>query len=157
MSGNPKGRAFDLKQHSDWAMKAESARKFEAATANGYAGRSDTAVFAKAMLAARQARNSRLPQIGFADDMWMLLLDLFVAQTNGNMLSLSDLYFSAAAPKATTLRMIGRLVDQRHLETLQDPNDGRRTLVRLSDDLFLRMGAAVEDIRSILAIFDCKL
>src|SRR3546814_9397880 len=70
---------------------------------------------------------------------WMLLLDLFVSQAHDGRLSLSDLYTSIDAPKATTLRTIGRLVDQGHLQTEADPRDGRRTLVRLSEETYRQM------------------
>src|SRR3546814_16292556 len=114
-------------------MKPAGARQFETARTHSCIEASDTKAFAKALLAANHARDGILSDVGFADATWMLLLDLFVSQAHDGRLSLSDLYTSIDAPKATTLRTIGRLVDQGHLQTDADPRDGSRTLVRLSE------------------------
>src|SRR3546814_354527 len=92
----------------------------------------------------------KLSDVSFADATWVMLLDLFVSQAHDGRLSLSDLYTSIDAPKATTLRTIARLVDQGHLETEADPRDGRRTLVRLTEETYRQMSEVVEEIRGIL-------
>ncbi len=132
-------------------MKPAGARQFETARTHSCIEASDTKAFAKALLAANHARDGILSDVGFADATWMLLLDLFVSQAHDGRLSLSDLYTSIDAPKATTLRTIGRLVDQGHLQTEADPRDGRRTLVRLSEETYRQMSEVVEEIRGILA------
>src|SRR3546814_11405844 len=68
----------------------------------------------------------KLSDVSFADATWVMLLDLFVSQAHDGRLSLSDLYTSIDAPKATTLRTIARLVDQGHLETEADPRTEER-------------------------------
>lgn len=131
-------------------MKPAGPRQFEAASTHPGIEASETKAFAKALLAANHARDGILSEVGFADATWMLLLDLFVAQAHDGRLSLSDLYTSIDAPKATTLRTISRLVDQGHLQTEADPRDGRRTLVRLTEETYRQMSEVVEEIRGIL-------
>ncbi|GGJ65155.1 winged helix DNA-binding protein [Sphingopyxis bauzanensis] len=132
-------------------MKPAGARQFETARTHPCIEASETKAFAKALLAANRARDGILSDVGFADATWMLLLDLFVSQAHDGRLSLSDLYTSIDAPKATTLRTIGRLVDQGHLQTEADPRDGRRTLVRLTEETYRQMSEVVEEIRGIIA------
>lgn len=132
-------------------MKPAGARQFEAARPLPCRDASDTKVFAKALLAANHARDGKLSDVSFANATWVMLLDLFVSQAHDGRLSLSDLYTSIDAPKATTLRTIARLVDQGHLETEADPRDGRRTLVRLTEETYRQMSEVVEEIRGILA------
>src|SRR3546814_14787580 len=91
----------------------------------------------------------KLSDVSFADATWVMLLDLFVSQAHDGRLSLSDLYTSIDAPKATTLRTIARLVDQGHLETEADPRDGRRTPVRLQDEPYRQLSEVVEEIRGL--------
>lgn len=132
-------------------MKPAGARQFEAVNSGSGLHAPDTKAFAKALLAANQARDGILNDVSFSDATWVMLLDLFVSQAHDGRLSLSDLYTSIAAPKATTLRTIARLVDQGHLETEPDPRDGRRTLVRLTAETYRQMAEVVEEIRGILA------
>lgn len=132
-------------------MKPAGARQFEPEGSLPRLNASDTKAFAKALLAANHARDGILNDVSFADATWVMLLDLFVSQAHDGRLSLSDLYTSISAPKATTLRTIARLVDQGHLETAADPRDGRRTLVRLTEDTYRQMAEVVEEIRGILS------
>lgn len=132
-------------------MRPTGARQFETERSLSCLETSDTRGFAKALLAANHARDGILSDVSFADATWVMLLDLFVSQTHDGRLSLSDLYTSIDAPKATTLRTIARLVDQGHLETEADPRDGRRTLVRLTEETYRQMSEVVEEIRGILA------
>ena len=131
-------------------MKPSGARQFEPTRPLPCLNASDTKTFAKALLAANHARDGILSDVSFADATWVMLLDLFVSQAHDGRLSLSDLYTSISAPKATTLRTIARLVDQGHLETEADPRDGRRTLVRLTEDTYRQMSEVVEEIQGIL-------
>jgi DNA-binding MarR family transcriptional regulator len=131
-------------------MKPASARQFESTRPLPCLETSDTKTFARALLAANHARDGILSDVSFADAAWVMLLDLFVSQAHDGRLSLSDLYTSISAPKATTLRTIARLVDQGYLETEADPRDGRRTLVRLTEDTYRQMSEVVEEMRGIL-------
>lgn len=137
-------------------MKVTSASQFTAAASDIGADLPDIKAFAKTLLAANQVRDGIFREVGFADSTWATLLDLFVVQANEGRLSLSDIYNSIDAPKATTLRMIGRLVDRGLLETEADPHDGRRTLVRLTDATYRQMWEAVEEIRGILLCGDSE-
>ncbi len=75
----------------------------------------------------------------FADPVWDIMLDLFVAQANGQEVATSSLIIAAAVPQSTALRRIRRLVRDGQLIARNDPHDGRRTFVRLSDELFERL------------------
>lgn len=132
-------------------MKPAGARQFDAAMSHPCPGASDAKAFAKALLAANQVRDGILSDVSFGDATWVMLLDLFVSQADDGKLSLSDIYSSIDAPKATTLRTIARLVDQGHLETEADPRDGRRTLVRLTVQTCRQMCEVLAQISPILA------
>lgn len=131
-------------------MKATSAGQFEGAGALPSPGTPDVRSFTKALLTAHHARDGFLHEVGVADATWAMLLDLFLSHEQPGRLSLSDLYSSVAAPKATTLRAITRLVDKGHLVTEADPGDGRRTLVRLTDESYLQISEVVKQMQEIL-------
>ncbi len=77
----------------------------------------------------------------FADPAWDMLLDLFAARLDRHRVSVSSLCIAAAVPATTALRWIKSLTDQGLFERQEDPHDGRRIFVALSDRAALAMQA----------------
>lgn len=75
----------------------------------------------------------------FADPAWDMLLDLYAAELEGGDVSVSSLCIAAAVPTTTALRWIKLLSDQGWLVRQQDPHDGRRINMRLSDESRMRL------------------
>lgn len=96
---------------------------------------------AKRMLRQRRERELMLGAAHFADPNWDMMLDLFVSQVAGENVATSSLIISACVSPSTALRRIRRLLRDGDLIARADPHDGRRTYLRLSDDLFDRVGA----------------
>ena len=69
----------------------------------------------------------------FADPAWDMLLDLYAARLERHRVSVSSLCIAAAVPATTALRWIKSLTDQGLFERQEDPHDGRRIFVALSD------------------------
>lgn len=96
---------------------------------------------AKRRLRQRRERERFLGATYFADPNWDMMLDLFVSQVAGENVATSSLIISACVSPSTALRRIRRLVRDGDIVARADPHDGRRTYLRLSDDLFKRVGA----------------
>jgi DNA-binding MarR family transcriptional regulator len=75
----------------------------------------------------------------FADPCWDMMLDLFAAQAANVDVPISSLVAGAMVPQTTALRRIRRLVSAGEFIALADPRDGRRTYLRLSDPLFVKL------------------
>ncbi len=88
---------------------------------------------ARRYLRARRRRDTMFPQDIFADPCWDMLLDLFVSQELGRDVSVSSACIAACVPQSTALRWLARLESMELVERVPDPEDGRRTLIRLSD------------------------
>ena len=69
----------------------------------------------------------------FADPAWDMMLDLFAAELSGRRVSVSSLCIGAGVPQTTALRWIGVLVSRGLFLRRNDPLDGRRIFVELSD------------------------
>lgn len=96
---------------------------------------------AKRLLRQRRERESMLGAAYFADPNWDMMLDLFVSQVAGESVATSSLIISACVSPSTALRRIRRLIRDGDIVARADPHDGRRTYLRLSDELFDRVGA----------------
>lgn len=84
----------------------------------------------------------------FADPAWDMLLDLYAAELEGSDVSVSSLCIAAAVPTTTALRWIKLLSDQGWLIRQQDPNDGRRINMRLSDESRSRLNRYFEALQN---------
>lgn len=111
------------------------------APARGFNGEGDSAP--RAPVSAGQVRthirHRRLreeyfgPDI-FADPAWDMMLDLYAARLERLRVSVSSLCIAAAVPATTALRWIKTLTDSGLFERREDPHDGRRIFVALSDE-----------------------
>ncbi len=70
----------------------------------------------------------------FADPAWDMILDLYAARLEHGRVAVSSLCIAAAVPATTALRWIKALTTAGLFERRQDPHDGRRIFVALSDN-----------------------
>ncbi len=81
----------------------------------------------------RRLRNSVFPANYFADTAWDILLDLYEAKIENNTLCTTALAVDSAAPLATVLRYLKTLEKDGYIERFADDQDGRRTMVQLTE------------------------
>lgn len=93
----------------------------------------------RALLRARRMRDPLFPPDLFADPAWDIMLDLLAAHLEGRFVSVSSLCIAAAVPPTTALRWIRQLTDRELLERREDPEDGRRIFIVLSEPGLLAM------------------
>jgi hypothetical protein len=82
----------------------------------------------------RRARSQFFPAELFADPAWDILLDLAAARLEGKRVSISSLCIAADVPTTTALRWIKGMTDAGILVRHDDPDDGRRSFVDMSDE-----------------------
>ena len=87
----------------------------------------------KSLLRARRMREQFLPADLFADPAWDMILDLMAARLSGQRVSVSSLCIAAAVPPTTALRWIRQLTDRGVFSRIDDPADGRRVFIELTD------------------------
>lgn len=95
---------------------------------------------ARQIYANRRRRNLAFANTDiFGEPAWDILLDLYVAQAEGRLMSVSSACIGSAAPPTTGLRWLGVLQQEGLVLREHDPQDQRRILVRLSPDGTNRM------------------
>ncbi|MBO9574594.1 MAG: MarR family transcriptional regulator [Sphingobium sp.] len=88
----------------------------------------------RALLRARRLREQFLPPDLFADPAWDMILDLMAARLSGQRVSVSSLCIAAAVPPTTALRWIRQLTDRGVFARIDDPADGRRVFIEITDE-----------------------
>jgi hypothetical protein len=88
----------------------------------------------KALLRARRLREQYLPADLFADPAWDMILDLMAARLAGQRVSVSSLCIAASVPPTTALRWIRQLTERGVFSRIDDPADGRRVFIELTDE-----------------------
>ena len=96
-------------------------------------GGPDLVARAERLLEERRLRSRHLPSDLFHEPAWDMLLALFVARANGQVMNVKTLVSSASAPATTSQRWIEHLAAQRFVERVTDAADRRRVEVALSD------------------------
>jgi Winged helix DNA-binding domain len=109
-------------------------------SATAVRSKSESARLIRGIIRRRRARAQFFPADLFADPAWDILLDLAAARLEGTRVSISSLCIAAAVPTTTALRWIKGMTSAGILERESDPEDGRRSFVRLSG----RFAAAME-------------
>lgn len=104
------------------------------------------AALVRSRLRHRRLRESLFSSDLFADPAWDMLLDLYAAELEEHDVSVSSLCIAAAVPTTTALRWIKMLSQRGWLSRCQDPNDGRRINMRLSDDARARLDRYFDDL-----------
>ncbi|MET0250256.1 MAG: winged helix DNA-binding protein [Sphingobium sp.] len=92
-----------------------------------------TAQKVRDLLRARRMRADFLPGDLFADPAWDMLLDLYAARLDHERVSVSSLCIASGVPPTTALRWIKTLTDAGIVLRQQDPHDGRRVFIALTD------------------------
>jgi hypothetical protein len=100
------------------------------------AGDADPVRQIEVMIRARALRLSFLPDVEFGEAAWDMLLDLTVARFRSRQTSISSLCIAAGVPTTTALRALKKLIADNVLERFADPQDGRRSFVRISDGAY---------------------
>lgn len=86
------------------------------------------------LIRVRRLRDQFFPSDIFADPAWDMLLDLMAARLARNPVSVSSLCIAAAVPATTALRWIRTLTESGLFTRYNDPQDGRRVFIGLSDE-----------------------
>lgn len=95
---------------------------------------SDLYAIASHIYAARRERRHFFAQDLFCDPAWDMLMCLYCAEGTGEQLSITSVIYSAEVPQTTGLRWVQTLEDCGLVRRHRDKRDGRRVLVRLSDE-----------------------
>jgi len=101
----------------------------------------------RALIRARRLRDEFLPADLFADPAWDMLLDLLGARLADRRVSVSSLCIAAAVPPTTALRWIRQLTDRGIFIRIDDPLDGRRVFIDLTDKAADAMLGWVQAVR----------
>jgi hypothetical protein len=90
---------------------------------------------ARALLAARHRRTSFFPELaGLLDGpCWDLLLAIFIAAEEGELLAVTEATSITLAPRTTSLRHLGALEQLGHVVRQPDFTDRRRSHLRLTE------------------------
>ena len=94
----------------------------------------------------RRKRELQFPSHLLADPGWDMLLDLYAAHYENNKVSVSSLCIAAAVPATTALRWIKTMEEEGHFSRTQDPYDGRRIHIQISETARVRMDEYFDDI-----------
>jgi hypothetical protein len=92
----------------------------------------DAVATAKRLYSFRRRRDSVLAAGLFGEPAWDLLLELFIAEAEGRRLSISHACAAAAAPNTTGIRWIKELESRKLVLREDDPDDARRSYIRLT-------------------------
>lgn len=103
------------------------------------------AKFVRRLIRHRRRREHHFPADIFADPAWDMMLDLYAAHYERREISVSSLCIAAAVPATTALRWIKLMVDEGRFVRIADPDDGRRIIVRLSDEARLQLDEYFDD------------
>lgn len=86
------------------------------------------------LIALRRQREMIFGTKYFADPVWDMLLDLYVASSAAQPVAVSSLCVAAAVPTTTALRWIDAMEQDGLCRRTPDPNDKRRSYVELTRD-----------------------
>lgn len=84
------------------------------------------------MYRARRARERNLPADLLGEPAWDILLDLFIAKSRGQRVSVTSVCIASQVPATTGLRWIGLLQAEGLILRDDDSTDRRRAFLRLS-------------------------
>ena len=88
----------------------------------------------------RRRRDEVLGAALFGEPVWEMLLDLLIARLLNKRVSVSSLCIASHAPESTALRHIHRMIDAGLVDKVDDPSDGRRSLIMLSREGYRKLG-----------------
>jgi CheY-like chemotaxis protein len=82
--------------------------------------------------AVRKLRSKYFPSELFSDPCWEMLLDLYDSQLAGQQATVTSLSAASGASSTTAWRRLSTLQEHGLIQRLEDPDDKRRAIVRLS-------------------------
>jgi DNA-binding MarR family transcriptional regulator len=82
----------------------------------------------------------------FAEPMWDMLLDLYIADCERRRITVKSVCIGADVPTTTALRHLSWLHEQGLVERLSHPRDARSTYVRLSAQAISAMENYLSDL-----------
>ena len=94
---------------------------------------------ARAEMRARIHRGLFFKESLFSDPAWDILLDLFIATTDGGRRTVSTVGLAGNVPQTTALRWVSALEAEGLIVREPDPLDGRRVFLDLSEAGFAAM------------------
>ncbi|KMS53280.1 MarR family transcriptional regulator [Sphingobium cupriresistens LL01] len=98
----------------------------------GSSSADDLADVATHYLKLRRKRELAFPNL-FFDPSWDILIDLYAAAGTGHQVSVTSACIASRAPTSTALRHIDRMIDLGLIARRNDPQDGRRIHLQLTD------------------------
>jgi DNA-binding MarR family transcriptional regulator len=132
---------FGLEPRSRAALIIDHvSRLAEQANANDL-DETDSAKLVRRAIAARARRREVFGSDLFADPAWDILLELYAFHREQRRIGVSKVSMVAGIPLTTALRWLDRLQNDGLVEREDDPLDGRRSWVALSDKGFEAMNA----------------
>jgi DNA-binding MarR family transcriptional regulator len=93
---------------------------------------------------ARQIRREAFGQDLFSDPAWDILLELYLAELEQRRLSVGNIGASSAIPATTTIRWLTKLEEVGLAIKRNDPLDGRRVWVSLTDNALKAMNGYLD-------------
>lgn len=89
--------------------------------------------FARHILAGRKQRDRYFDPMLFSNPAWDILLNLFVADSEGRPVTLLDSCLISTIPQGVALRWLGYLKQEEMVLERSDPENPGQTLIRLSE------------------------
>ena len=155
---NWKNTARDCETRGDSGHSGHELLQPPVKSGESNAGYSDQVLAEKAaqIYTTRRQRDRRVGQGFFGEPAWDILLDLFIHHVQDKSVSVTSACLASASPPTTGLRWLGVLEQAGFVMRAPDPEDGRVTLVRLTDhglqvlrEILGNYVAAVHDARLI--------
>ena len=104
---------------------------------------------AKILYQQRRLRARHFSASLFAEPMWDMLLDLFIADCERRRITVKSVCITADVPTTTALRNLRWLHEQDFVERLSHPRDDRSTHVRLTAKAIMAMESYLSAIRTV--------
>ncbi|WP_293882136.1 hypothetical protein [Sphingomonas sp.] len=104
------------------------------------------AALVKRLVADRRHREKHFAPALFADPVWDILLDLFLAETESRPISVSSATVAANIPPTTGLRCIAMLTAKGMILRIPVPLDKRKIYLQLSSETSISIKAYLDDL-----------
>jgi DNA-binding MarR family transcriptional regulator len=99
----------------------------------------DIVSIAERLIEERRKRDKFFDSSTFGEPVWDILLDLYVAQMKGRMISVSSACIGAHVAPTTALRHLTVMTEKGDVVRIPDSSDARRVYVQLSDEKIASM------------------
>ncbi len=109
----------------------------------------DVINFARQVLVGRKQRDRFFDPMLFSNPAWDILLNLFVATSEGRSVTVLDSCLASTVPQGVALRWLGYLKQEEMVVESADPAHSRQTLIRLSDQTRLAIAAYLGSLTSL--------